>query len=39
MSFFNTSSGTDRDAGGGRCGFLGKTFITLSHVKTDLSGI
>lgn len=38
-AFFNTSSGTNRDAGGGRSGFLGKTFITLSHVKTDLSGI
>ena len=37
-ALFNTSSGTDRDAGGGRSGFPGKAFITLSHVKTELSG-
>jgi hypothetical protein len=35
--FFNTSPGADRDTGCCRCGLLGKTFIALSHVKTDLS--
>ncbi|OFC62293.1 hypothetical protein BBW68_10135 [Candidatus Erwinia dacicola] len=39
QAFFDLASGTDKDTGSCCRRFLSKTFISLSHVKIDLSDV